>query len=87
MATDRNKNLPAAGIAETREIGVTGMTCEHCAHRVEKALRGVTGVKEVRVDLPAARATVTFDPTQTGISALLDQLRKAGYPPSPASLG
>jgi hypothetical protein len=25
---------------ETREIGVAGMTCDHCARRIENALRG-----------------------------------------------
>jgi Cu+-exporting ATPase len=67
---------------ETREIGVTGMSCDNCARRVEKALRNVAGVTEARVDRAAARATVTFDPTKTGIEALDEALVKSGYPPA-----
>ncbi len=70
-------------VLETREIGIEGMTCDHCVRRVEKALRSNPGVKEVSVDRATARATVTFDATQTDIPALHDALRRSGYPPSP----
>jgi len=66
---------------ETRELGVEGMTCDHCARRVEKALRGVEGVKAVRVDRAAALAVVTFDGARTGIPALRDAVAKSGYRP------
>ena len=69
-------------VLETRDIGILGMTCDKCVQRVEKALRGVDGVKEVRVDRPAALATVTFDTVKTHIPALHDALLKSGYKPS-----
>jgi Cu+-exporting ATPase len=75
------ENIAGNGAMETREIGVTGMTCDHCARRVEKALRGVDGVSDVRVNRPTASATVTFDNTKTKLPALEDALRKSGYPP------
>jgi copper chaperone CopZ len=59
---------------ETHEIGIDGMTCDNCVRRVEKALRGVIGVKEVRVDRRSALASVTFDTTKTHIPALHDAL-------------
>ncbi|HZK29050.1 MAG TPA: heavy metal translocating P-type ATPase, partial [Clostridia bacterium] len=37
---------------------VEGMTCGHCAARVEKALSAVPGVKNVQVDLETGRVTV-----------------------------
>jgi P-type Cu+ transporter len=70
-------------VLETREIGIAGMTCENCVRRVERALRGNPGVKEVRVDRETARATVTFDTTQTNVPALHDALLKSGYQPAP----
>ncbi|HLP77058.1 MAG TPA: heavy-metal-associated domain-containing protein [Candidatus Paceibacterota bacterium] len=70
-------------VLETRDIGIAGMTCDKCVARVEKALRGVKGVKEVRVSRPAARATVTFDAAATSIAALHDALLKSGYKPMP----
>lgn len=70
-------------VLETREIGIVGMTCDNCVRKVEKALRGNPGVKEVRVDRETARATVTFDSTRTDIPALHDALLKSGYRPVP----
>lgn len=78
---DNNENVRAKANLETREIGVDGMTCEHCARRVEKALRGVEGVKEVRVDLAGARAVVTFDRAQASVPILQDAVVKSGYRP------
>lgn len=67
---------------QTRDIGIQGMTCDHCAKRVDKALRGQKGVKEVQVDRVAARATVTFDTTQTDMPSLRDAVLKSGYQPA-----
>ncbi len=71
-------------VLETREIGIEGMTCDNCVRKVEKALRGRKGVKEVRVDRAAAKATVTFDTTQTNIPELHDALLSSGYRPTRA---
>ncbi|MBC8096294.1 MAG: heavy-metal-associated domain-containing protein [Akkermansiaceae bacterium] len=72
---------------ETREIGIAGMTCDRCVSRVEKALRSVNGVKDVRLNRHAARATVTFDTANTNEPALQDALIKCGYKPSPLPVG
>lgn len=68
--------------SETRDIGIAGMTCDNCVRRVDRALRAVAGVTQVKVDRAAARATVTFDPSQTDIPALHDALLKSGYQPA-----
>lgn len=67
----------------TREIGIDGMTCDHCVQRVEKALRGVQGLTSVRVDRAKARATVTFDSARTDIAALHEAILRSGYKPAP----
>jgi copper chaperone CopZ len=72
---------------ETRDIGVGGMTCDHCVRKVEKALRAVNGVAGVQVDRQAALATVTFDRTRTDLPALRDVLLKIGYPPTASGEG
>jgi copper chaperone CopZ len=66
---------------ETRDIGIAGMTCDNCVRRVEKALKGKPGVREVKVDREAARASVTFDTRKTNIPELHDVLLKSGYHP------
>lgn len=79
---NERENIGGAGVLETHEIGIDGMTCDNCVRRVEKALRGVVGVKDVRIDRSAALATVTFDTTKTHIPELHDALLKSGYRPS-----
>jgi copper chaperone CopZ len=66
---------------ETHAIQIAGMTCEHCAKRVEKALLGRTGVKSARVDLAAKCARVTLDPVQATLPDLHQAILKSGYQP------
>lgn len=80
---NQRENIAGTNVLETHDIGIEGMTCDNCVRRVEKALRGVQGVKDVRVDRSAALATVTFDTTKTHIPELHDALLKSGYRPSP----
>ena len=42
-------------------LEVDGMTCGGCAASVDKALRNVPGVKDVKVDLSGKRAEVRGD--------------------------
>ncbi len=79
---NEHENIAGASVLETDEIGIDGMTCDNCVKTVEKALRGVNGVKEVHVDRAAALATVTFDTTKTHMPDLHDALLKSGYRPT-----
>ena len=51
---DVDHGVPAA----TVRLTVRGMTCSHCAAAVERALRGVEGVTDVRVNQQAGEAVV-----------------------------
>lgn len=73
---------PEQRILETKEIEIDGMTCDNCVRTIEKALGGVDGVREVRVDRSRNRATVTFDTTRTNMPALHDILLSHGYRPT-----
>jgi Cu+-exporting ATPase len=71
-------NVPGT---ETTAIRVTGMTCDNCARRVDRALRTLPGVKDVEVDRASAVVKVTFDRSVVDIFAMHDALQKAGYKP------
>lgn len=71
-----------ADIWETHTFGIDGMTCDNCVKTVTKALKRVSGVKDVTVSREDATATVTFDSTKTDMPALHDALLKAGYHPT-----
>jgi copper chaperone CopZ len=76
---DQTNVLPASDTLDTREIKIAGMGCDNCVRKLEKALRGTDGVKEVRIDGISGRATVTFDRTRTNLVALQEVIAKSGY--------
>ena len=76
---DQVQPVQGAEALETRDIKIAGMGCDNCVRKLEKALRAKDGVKEVRVDGTAGRATVTFDRTLTNIPELHEVIAKSGY--------
>ena len=63
----------------TCTLGVGGMDCSSCAQTVEKALRSVEGVQDVRVDLMGERVTVAYAERALEPRDLADAIRRAGY--------
>lgn len=60
-----------------KKIGIGGMTCPHCAARVENALNAIDGVK-ARVDSGAKSATVEIT-GNVGNDTLIKAIQDAGY--------
>jgi len=65
------------GATATQVFAVEGMTCSLCGKAIEKSLRGVEGVREVRVDQEAERVTVETAP-QVATDSLLAAIESAG---------
>jgi copper chaperone CopZ len=76
---DNNENADGPEVLETRDLVIAGMGCDNCARKLDRALRAKDGVKKVRVDSIAGRATVTFDRTRTNIPELQEVVVKSGY--------
>lgn len=68
---------------ETIRLKVEGMTCGHCRSSVEKALRGVAGVKEVQVLLEEHQATIRGERLE--VKALIAAVEASGFEASPAT--
>ncbi len=62
---------------QTQVFAVEGMTCAMCGKAISKSLRGVEGVREVRVDQEAARVTVVASPG-IGTASLVAAIESAG---------
>ncbi len=62
---------------ETQVFAVEGMTCALCGKAISKSLRGVEGVREVRVDQDAERVTVVAAP-EIDTASLLAAIEAAG---------
>ena len=68
------------------KFDVTGMTCAACSAHVERAVRGVEGVKEVTVSLLTNSMTVDFSSPATA-EKICSAVSAAGYGASPKNQG
>ncbi len=76
-----NKNLMASSEVESErcDLPVTGMTCAACARRIEKQLVRAPGVQSANVNFATGRATVDYDPRQTGLREIVGTVEDSGY--------
>jgi len=58
---------------------VEGMCCTACQTAVEKALRRVNGVQNVRVSYVLGKAHVDYDPRVANLEQIEKAIRNAGY--------
>jgi copper chaperone len=61
------------------KLAVAGMKCENCVAKVDKALRGVEGVKDVKVDLKKQTAVVTLASASVKPEVLFKAVDDAGF--------
>jgi copper chaperone CopZ len=67
-------------MAKTIEIAIYEMRCGHCELTVKNALRGMEGVKKVRVSRFRKRALVTLEPDrQVLVQDLIAAVNTTGY--------
>jgi Cu+-exporting ATPase len=60
-------------------IPIGGMTCASCAANIEKAIRKLSGIESVSVNIATEKAMVMYDPETTRISEIKQAIQKAGY--------
>ncbi|MDO3380066.1 heavy metal translocating P-type ATPase [Geoalkalibacter halelectricus] len=68
------------------DIDIKGMSCASCVGRVEKALRAVSGVSEVSVNLATERAHIVFEQGREDGAAAVEAIIDAGYEPQVQTL-
>jgi P-type Cu+ transporter len=61
------------------ELPVSGLECPTCVQSLENALCAVPGVTRATVNLISQRAFVEYDPRKTGLAAVHDAMKSAGY--------
>lgn len=65
----------------TQNVGVAGMTCQHCVHSVTEEVSAIPGVTEVAVDLVTggtSTVTITAD-APISDEAIAAAVAEAGY--------
>lgn len=69
------------------ELQVSGMDCASCAATIERSLKQLDGVQDVRVDVVAGKVRVDYRGDKVSHSDLTDAIRRVGYEiASPAPL-
>jgi len=59
-------------------IQIKGMSCNHCVMAVTKALGGIDGISNVKVDL--AKGEASFDEAKpVDRNVIRERIKKAGY--------
>jgi len=72
--------LPTSTMAKARIVlPIEGMSCAACARTVQDALRAAPGVAVAAVNYATAKAAVDYDDAATGVVALVQSVRQAGY--------
>lgn len=59
-------------------INIEGMTCKHCAKKIEDALENLVDVSNTKIELNKKRAVVTYDNTIDEI-LLQETIEKLGF--------
>ena len=65
--------------SSTIQLKIYGLFDASAATALESLLREITGVTEALVSLATSRITITYDPSLTGLRALVESVEKAGY--------
>jgi copper chaperone CopZ len=65
-------------IVSTRQMAVTGMTCDHCANAVRAEISKLPGVTRVDVDVTTGTVRVSGDSLPRDVS-LREAVEEAGY--------
>lgn len=66
------------GMAEVG-LKITGMSCGGCIARITGALKGVKGIKSVKIDLETGHAVVVCNPKQIKAKTIVASVKKLGY--------
>ncbi|GER90565.1 hypothetical protein KDW_47270 [Dictyobacter vulcani] len=77
-----NEHTPSGDTDKHQEQArfmLEGMTCASCSMRIEKGLKKLPGVLDASVNLATEQGTVTYDPTQTDVSKMVQKVDAIGY--------
>ncbi|MFQ5749374.1 MAG: heavy-metal-associated domain-containing protein [Planctomycetota bacterium] len=74
--------LPASAEVPRMTVTVDGMACPFCAYGLEKKLKGLEGVRQVKVELKTGMARLTLkEEAPPTVAAIREAVKKAGFTP------
>ena len=60
-------------------LNVDGMTCNHCVETVHNALKEISGVQKVSVDLERKKVSVDYDELQVPLEIIRNKINEVGF--------
>ncbi|MFQ5933488.1 MAG: heavy metal translocating P-type ATPase [Dehalococcoidia bacterium] len=87
-----DESLSEEGVEEPQEVfadttlSIQGMTCASCVLTIEKALKGITGIRSAAVNLATEKATVLYEPLEVAEGELVKAVESVGYGAKVASV-
>jgi copper chaperone len=60
-------------------LKVLGMSCMHCKHAVESAVKALPGIEKVEAKVEEGKVEVSFDPSKVSIEQITSAIEDAGY--------
>jgi len=61
-------------------LNVPDISCEHCERTITNTLTPITGVRQVKVDIPNKQVRVDFDDLKVSVDQMKDLLQQEDYP-------
>ena len=61
------------------EFRISNMVCDGCAEKIDRALRSIVGVREIRANVPQKRIRVRYEPTKVDPEQLKNAVSQAGF--------
>lgn len=63
----------------TQHFPIQGMTCGNCVKHVEQALKSLSGISQLEVNLEKHEALIEYDSALLTHAAMATALKQAGY--------
>lgn len=64
---------------KTIELKIEGMDCGSCVRDIEKAVRALPGIEDIKVSLSDNNAVVMIDPAKVSLEAIVEAVEDAGF--------
>jgi len=61
-------------------LNVPDISCEHCERTITNTLTPITGVRQVKVDIPNKQVRVDFDDSKVSVDQMKHLLQEEDYP-------
>ncbi len=84
MKTPASKAAESKTASARLDLKISGMTCASCVARIEKVLSRQDGVSAARVNLPAEKGVVEYDPDRITPEELMAVVDSLGFKAAPA---